>query len=76
MILRTWVCDPQKGQHMYSAMFCFCFSSTENPPLGMLTEARLNLETRSGKKQGNPIESLEEMEQREEENLPSQLHAR
>ena len=34
---------------MYSAMFCFCFSSTENPPLGMLTEARPNLETRSGK---------------------------
>ena len=34
---------------MYSAMFCFCFSSTENPPLGMLTEARLNLDTRSGK---------------------------
>ena len=30
-------------------MFCFCFSSTENPPLGMLTEARLNLDTRSGK---------------------------
>ena len=30
-------------------MFCFCFYSRENPPLGMLTEARLNLDTRSGK---------------------------
>ena len=38
-----------KRDNLFSAMFCFCFYSRENPPLGMLTEARLNLDTRSGK---------------------------
>ena len=49
MILCFCFWNEFKRDNIFSAMFCFCFSSRENPPLGMLTEARLNLDTRSGK---------------------------